>query len=31
MDLDYIENLSLAGDLKLLARTVAVVFTGKGA
>jgi lipopolysaccharide/colanic/teichoic acid biosynthesis glycosyltransferase len=31
MDLDYIENLSFLLDLKLIARTVGVVFTGKGA
>jgi lipopolysaccharide/colanic/teichoic acid biosynthesis glycosyltransferase len=31
MDLDYIENLSLLLDLKLIAQTVTVVVTGKGA
>jgi lipopolysaccharide/colanic/teichoic acid biosynthesis glycosyltransferase len=31
MDLDYIENLSLLHDLKLLAQTAGVVLRGKGA
>jgi lipopolysaccharide/colanic/teichoic acid biosynthesis glycosyltransferase len=31
MDIDYIENLSLRRDLKLLLQTVAVVLKGKGA
>jgi lipopolysaccharide/colanic/teichoic acid biosynthesis glycosyltransferase len=31
MDIDYVENLSLAGDLKLLWQTVAVVLKGRGA
>jgi lipopolysaccharide/colanic/teichoic acid biosynthesis glycosyltransferase len=31
MDMEYIENLSLLHDVKLMARTVAVVLKGKGA
>ena len=31
LDLEYIDNLSFANDLKLLAQTVLVVITGKGA
>jgi len=31
MDADYVKNLSLAGDLKLLGQTVAVVLKGRGA
>ena len=31
MDIQYIEDLSLSGDLKLMARTVGVVLKGKGA
>jgi lipopolysaccharide/colanic/teichoic acid biosynthesis glycosyltransferase len=31
LDLEYIRRLSLVTDLKILCRTVFVVFTGKGA
>jgi lipopolysaccharide/colanic/teichoic acid biosynthesis glycosyltransferase len=31
MDIDYVQNLSLAGDLKLLWQTVEVVLKGRGA
>jgi lipopolysaccharide/colanic/teichoic acid biosynthesis glycosyltransferase len=31
MDIEYIQNLSLLRDLKLMARTVGVVVKGKGA
>ena len=31
LDLQYIDNWSLRGDIKILLETVKVVFTGKGA
>lgn len=30
LDVSYIENWSIAGDLAILAKTVMVIFTGRG-